>query len=43
MKFNSKIEEVANLLADVSVLLMSSGANSPRVKRNVKRIAHALD
>ena len=43
MKFNSKIEEVANLLADVSVLLMSSGANSPRVKRNVKRIAQALD
>lgn len=43
IKFNSKIEEVADLLADIGVLLMSSGANSPRVKRNVKRMAHALN
>ena len=43
MKFNSKIEEAADLLADIGVLLMSSGANSPRVKRSIKRIASALN
>ncbi|MDO4229870.1 MAG: threonine/serine exporter family protein [Capnocytophaga sp.] len=38
-----KIEKVSILFAEINELLISSGANTRRVLRNVERIANALD
>ena len=37
------IERAAKLFADINELLISSGANTRRVERNVERISNALN
>lgn len=42
MNPNTQIENITKTLVDISVLMISNGANSTRTARNLKRIAHTL-